>query len=226
MRSTIGSLPQLGLTPTTYLPRALSCAIRTKEVHLQLGSLGQFEVEVTTCIHTVEAVSTVVAKTSPIIITEIDWSPYNMDGTPHKDEQGNEVYPNFGTWATSYTSSFGQEYKYVHDQLGNLSMTLSGTATYLDIDQYLKNRRVTPAFNGMEEACGKACFDWYKDWYEQQYGSGTNGIETIANDADVIQTTYYNMQGMQADKPQRGVYILKQLLNNGKVTSRKVCYTK
>ena len=167
-----------------------------------------------------------VAKTSPIIITEIDWSPYNMDGTPHKDEQGNEVYPNFGTWATSYTSSFGQEYKYVHDQLGNLSMTLSGTATYLDIDQYLRNRRVTPAFNGMEEACGKACFDWYKDWYEQQYGSGTNGIETIANDADVIQITYYNMQGMQVDKPQRGVYILKQLLNNGKVTSRKVCYTK
>ncbi len=167
-----------------------------------------------------------VAKTSPIIITEIDWSPYNMDGTPHKDEQGNEVYPNYGTWATSYTSSFGQEFKYVHDQLGNLSMTLSGTATYLDIDQYLKNRRVTPAFDGMEEACGKACFDWYKEWYEQQNGSDTDGIETITNDADVIRSTYYNMQGLRVDKPQRGVYIVKQLLKNGKITSKKVCNIK
>ena len=167
-----------------------------------------------------------VAKTSPIIITEIDWSPYNKEGESHTDEQGNVVYPNYGTWATSYTSSFGQEFRYVHDQLGNLSMTLSGTATYLDIDTYLKKKKVTPAFNGLEEACGKACFDWYKEWYEKQNGSSVDGIETITNEKDVISTTYYNIQGMEVAKPQQGVYIVKQLLKNGKVTSRKVCYTK
>lgn len=166
-----------------------------------------------------------VVETNPIIITEIDWSP-EKEGAGHTDEHGNYVPANWGTWATGHTSKFGNAFKYVHDLYKNISMTLSGTATYLDIDQYLKNRRVTPAFDGIEEACGKACFDWYKAWYEQQHGSGTDGIETIANNADVIQTTYYNMQGMQVDKPQKGVYIVKQLLNNGNVISRKVCYTK
>ena len=58
------------------------------------------------------------------------------------------------------------------DYYGNISMTLSGTGCYLDIDKYLNNGIVAPAFvadmqaNGLDpnEACSKACFDWYKDY--------------------------------------------------------------
>ena len=160
-----------------------------------------------------------VAKTSPVMITEVDWSPYNKEGESHTDEHGNVVYPNYGTWATSTTSSFGQEYKYVHDQLGNVSMTLSGTATYLDIDTYLRSYKVTPAFNALEEACGKACFDWYKEWYEAQTSTAVQGVRT--DDGSVVQTTYYTLQGVQVDKPGKGVYIVKQLLNNGKTLVSK-----
>ena len=27
----------------------------------------------------------------------------------------------------------------------------------------VRKEKVTPAFDGLEEACGKACFDWYKE---------------------------------------------------------------
>ena len=64
-----------------------------------------------------------VAKTNPIIVTEIDWSPYKP-GSGHKDEQGNWVESNYGTWGTATTSGFGEGWKYIHDKLGNISMTL------------------------------------------------------------------------------------------------------
>ena len=162
-----------------------------------------------------------VAKTNPIIVTEIDWSPYKP-GSGHKDEQGNWVESNYGTWGTATTSGFGEGWKYIHDKLGNTSMTLQGSGLYFDIDTYLKTKVVEPAFKGVDEACGEACFKWYKEWYMKQTGTGLKQIESQAN---VKYTYYYNMQGQKVDKPTRGIYIKKEVLTDGNVRSQKICYT-
>lgn len=104
-----------------------------------------------------------VIETNPVVITEVDWSPAN-ESKGHYDEHGNWVVGNYGTWATGSTSKWGQLYKALLDHFGNISMTLSGTACYIDIDEYINNGKVTPAFTGIEEACGEACFDWYKEY--------------------------------------------------------------
>ena len=159
-----------------------------------------------------------VAKTNPIIVTEIDWSPYKP-GSGHKDEQGNWVESNYGTWGTATTSGFGEGWKYIHDKLGNISMTLQGSGLYFDIDTYLKDKVVEPAFKGVDEACGEACFKWYKEWYLKQ---NTTGIKQLETQADVVSTLYYNIEGKEVEKSTAGVYIIKQLLSNGKIRSRKV----
>ena len=159
-----------------------------------------------------------VAKTNPIIVTEIDWSPYKP-GSGHKDEQGNWVESNYGTWGTATTSGFGEGWKYIHDKLGNISMTLQGSGLYFDIDTYLKDKVVEPAFKGVDEACGEACFKWYKDWYLKQNPTGIKQLET---QADVVSTLYYNIEGKEVEKPTAGVYIIKQLLSNEKIRFRKI----
>lgn len=112
-----------------------------------------------------------VLKTHPIVITEVDWSP-EKEGTGHYNEHGNWVNSNYGTWATGHTSKWGVVYKSILDHFGNISMTLTGTSDFLDIDVYLKTGKVVPAFkdamekNGLDpmEACGAACFKWYEDY--------------------------------------------------------------
>ena len=106
-------------------------------------------------------------------------------------------------------------------------MTLTHPQEYFDIDEYLKSGKVVPGFQNakahglFEECCGYACMNWYQEWYLQQ---NATGIESIANGADVKYTYYYNMQGQEVDKPLKGFYIVKQVLNDGKIRSRKVCY--
>ena len=106
-----------------------------------------------------------VVDTNPIIITEVDWSPENPNAEGHYNEHGDWVQPNYGTWATGSTSKWGRAFKAMLDHFGNISMTLSGTGCLIDIDQLLKDGSVVPAFGGLEEACGKACMDWYADYY-------------------------------------------------------------
>lgn len=106
-----------------------------------------------------------VVDTNPVIITEVDWSP-EKPGTGHYNEHGDWVPSNYGTWATGSTSKWGAAYKAMLDHYGNISMTLSGTACLIDIDTLLNKNKVVPAFGGYEEACGKACMDWYADYYE------------------------------------------------------------
>ena len=102
---------------------------------------------------------------APVIITEVDWSPENPDKEGHYNEHGEWVQPNYGTWSTGSTSKWGKAYKACLDYYGNISMTLSGTHCLLDVDKLIADGTVTPAFGGLEEACGKACFDWYADFY-------------------------------------------------------------
>ena len=109
-----------------------------------------------------------VIDTAPIIITEVDWSP-EKPGTGHYNEHGEYVTSNYGTWATGSTSKWGSAYKALLDHYGNISMTLSGTACYLDIDTLLATGHSVPAFGRNPEACGQACFDWYADYAKVNY---------------------------------------------------------
>ena len=106
-----------------------------------------------------------VVENAPIIITEVDWSP-KKPGEGHFNEHNEWVEPNYGTWSTGSTSKWGQCYKAMLDHYGNISMTLSGTGCLIDIDKLLADGSVTAAFDGEPEACGKACMDWYADYYE------------------------------------------------------------
>lgn len=164
----------------------------------------------------------------PIMVTEIDWSPEDPDKTSegHYNEWGQWTVPNLGTWATGSTSKWGLAWKAVHDHFGNIGMTITHPQEYYDIDEYLNSGKVRPGLqnakkhNLFEECCSYACFNWYKDWYLKQ----TTGVEeTIANTTDVKCTLYYNIEGQQVAKPQKGMYIIKQVLKDGKVRVRKVC---
>lgn len=164
----------------------------------------------------------------PIMVTEIDWSPNDPDKASegHYNEWNQWVAPNFGTWATGSTSKWGMAWKAVHDHFGNIGMTITHPQEYYDIDEYLNSGKVRPGLqnakkhNLFEECCSYACFNWYKDWYLKQ----TTGVEeTIANTTDVKCTLYYNIEGQQVAKPQKGMYIIKQVLKDEKVRVRKVC---
>lgn len=164
----------------------------------------------------------------PIMVTEIDWSPEDPDKASegHYNEWGQWTAPNLGTWATGSTSKWGLAWKAVHDHFGNIGMTITHPQEYYDIDEYLNSGKVRPGLqnakkhNLFEECCSYACFNWYKDWYLKQ----TTGVEeTIANTTDVKCTLYYNIEGQQVAKPQKGMYIIKQVLKDGKVRVRKVC---
>ena len=164
----------------------------------------------------------------PIMVTEIDWSPEDPDKASegHYNEWGQWTAPNLGTWATGSTSKWGLAWKAVHDHFSNIGMTITHPQEYYDIDEYLKTGKVQPGLqnakkhNLFEECCSYACFNWYKDWYLKQ----TTGVEeTIANTTDVKCTLYYNIEGQQMAKPQKGMYIIKQVLKDGKVRVRKIC---
>ena len=103
-----------------------------------------------------------VVDTNPVIITEVDWSP-EAEGEGHYDEDGDWVEANLGTWATGTTSSWGVAFKQMVDYYG-IGFTLSGTDCYIDVEQYLEDGTVTPAFDGNEEACSGACWEWYADY--------------------------------------------------------------
>ena len=165
----------------------------------------------------------------PIMVTEIDWSPEDPDKASEGqyNEWGQWVVPNLGTWATGSTSKWGLAWKAVHDHFGNIGMTITHPQEYYDIDEYLKSGKVQPGLQNakkhglLEECCSYACFNWYKEWYLKQTNTG---IETIVDDTEVAYTLYYNIAGEKVNKPEKGIYIIKQVLKDGKVRSKKVCY--
>ena len=143
-----------------------------------------------------------VIDTNPIVITEVDWSP-EKKGTGHFDEHGNWVVANYGTWATGTTSMWGALYKGLLDHYGTISMTLSGTDTYIDVNSYLSDGTVRPAFqtamvaNGYAnawEACSGACFEWYKQWALAQMSSNIPDTYQLGDDIVNYTPTVWNGQ--------------------------------
>ncbi|UKK53196.1 family 43 glycosylhydrolase [Prevotella sp. E2-28] len=172
-----------------------------------------------------------VVDTNPIIVTEIDWSP-KKPGTGHYNEHNEWVESNYGTWATGRTSVWGTITKGVHDHYGNISMTLSGTACLIDIDTLINKNKVVPAFDGLEEACGKACMDWYAEYakvnnpvadYQCDVPIADNGDGTYTNpvvradipDPDVIRVgdTYYMVSTTMVHFPGATILKSKDMVN-------------
>jgi len=116
----------------------------------------------------------------PVIITEVDWSPAKP-GSGHYNEHGEWVESNYGTWATATTSKWGKVFKGTKDHFGNISMTISGTDCLLDVPRLLNDGSVVPAFGGLEEACGKACMDWYADYYNTNWPHSDDELSSEAS---------------------------------------------
>ncbi len=122
----------------------------------------------------------------PIVVTEVDWSPMKS-GAGHWNETHTQYTEgNFGTWATGTTNgapnvpykntqnvSWGSRFKHLVDKHPNISWTLQGTTTYVDMDAYLRDGTVQPAFldamktagyANADQACSGACFQWYYEY--------------------------------------------------------------
>ena len=170
-----------------------------------------------------------VVDTNPVIITEVDWSP-KKPGEGHYNEHGEWVEPNYGTWATGSTSKWGKAFKAMLDHYGNISMTLSGTSCLIDVDTLINKGKVVPAFDGLEEACGKACMDWYADYYQVDWAhadfknkiasdQGTRYANTVVRadfpDPDVIRVgdTYYMVSTTMHHFPGATILKSKDLVN-------------
>lgn len=139
-----------------------------------------------------------VVDTYPIFITEVDWSPHkepkvpakNADGSIKYNEHGQIVYENLGTWATGSTSKWGEAYKSLLDHFGNISMTLTHPHDFMDLDKWYNQNILTPAFDGNPEACGKACMDWYAEYYNVNWPHADDEEETGA---------FYTLQKIEAE---------------------------
>ncbi len=128
----------------------------------------------------------------PIFITEVDWSPIKEPKEiDHYNEMNQPVYKNLGTWATGTTSKWGKAFKAVLDYFGNISMTLTHPHDFMDLDALYGQNAVTPAFGGNPEACGKACMDWYAEYYKVNYPHADDEAET---------GDFYTVQSFAGDK--------------------------
>ncbi|MBQ8487532.1 MAG: cellulase family glycosylhydrolase [Prevotella sp.] len=117
---------------------------------------------------------------APVIITEVDWSPVKEPKElDHTNEFGQPVYKNMGTWATGSTSKWGKAYKAMLDHYKNISMTLSGSDCLIDVPRLLSSGTVTAAFGGNAEACGKACMDWYADYYTVDWPHADDEVQSV-----------------------------------------------
>ena len=115
----------------------------------------------------------------PVFVTEVDWSPIKEPKEiDHYNEMNQPVYKNLGTWATGTTSKWGKAFKAVLDNFGNISMTLTHPHDFMDLDALYGQNVVTPAFGGNPEACAKACFDWYAEYYKVNYPHADDEAET------------------------------------------------
>ena len=133
-----------------------------------------------------------VVDTNPIFITEVDWSPIKEPKeVDHYNEMGQPVYKNLGTWATASTSKWGVAYKSMLDYFGNISMTLTHPHDFMDLDALYGRNVVTPAFGGNPEACGKACFDWYAEYYQVNWPHADDEEET---------GDFYTVNSLEAEK--------------------------
>lgn len=118
-----------------------------------------------------------VVKNKPILVSEIDWSP-EKPGAGKYNEFGQWVASNLGSWGTATTSKWGNAWKKVMDHFGNISMTLTSTDDYLDIDNFLKTGQIKAGLEANPEACGQTCFYWYYEYSKKDYAHKSAGTSS------------------------------------------------
>ncbi len=141
-----------------------------------------------------------VADFAPIAVTEIDWSP---------DDDGDGE--NMGTWGTGTTGvaqgeGFGANFNYITNASGNVSWNLLAPDNLI---HYAEPENWTFAYESNEEACAVPCYNWFKEYAEENYpranfeylSTSDNGDGTYSNpliygdfpDPDVIRVgdVYY-----------------------------------
>ena len=53
---------------------------------------------------------------------------------------------------------------------------------------------------------------------------GFTGISDIANSKEIVTTEYYNVVGMRLNEPAKGLNIIKNIMNDGSVETKKVYF--
>ena len=99
----------------------------------------------------------------PCVVTEVDWSPIKP-GKGKKNEFGEWVPANWGSWGTGSTSKWGNAYIGVLERFGNVSTIAGAADIFLDIKKYLETGKVEVFYGGEPECCAKAFFDLYRRW--------------------------------------------------------------
>lgn len=100
---------------------------------------------------------------------------------------------NLGSWGTATTSKWGNAWKKVMDHFGNISMTLTSTDDYLDIDNFLKTGQIKAGLEANPEACGLTCFYWYYEYSKKDYAHKSAG--TSSSNQNTQPSTSGNTQG-------------------------------
>ena len=114
-----------------------------------------------------------VASFAPIIITEMDWSPHEYNENHHV------------AWGSSTTSAFGEPFKRIADEYGNVSWMIF-TSPHL-LAKYKNHSSLderSQKFLEDPEACPTAAYNWYKEYAGGEVSHGkVTGIEVSAPNA-------------------------------------------
>ncbi|MGN0854493.1 MAG: family 43 glycosylhydrolase [Kiritimatiellia bacterium] len=108
-----------------------------------------------------------VALDYPCVVTEVDWSP-EKPGAGKKNEFGEYVPANWGSWGTGSTSQWGNAYLSLLERLGNISTLTGGIDLYFDIGAYLKTGQLHVGYEGNPECCAKAFWDLGAKWAKEK----------------------------------------------------------
>lgn len=132
-----------------------------------------------------------VVTSKPILVSEIDWSP-EKPGAGKYNEFGQWVASNWGTWGTASTSKWGNAWKSVMDHFGNISMTLTSTDDYLDVDEFLRSGNIRAAFDQNTECCAMTCFYWYYEYSLKDFAKASNNNQNSNNNNQSAQNNNQN----------------------------------
>lgn len=129
------------------------------------------------------------------------------DGIPDAWETANGLDPNDASDAAKYTLDTDKQY-------------------YSNLEVYL-NSLVQDIMVAENEDAESSVTEYYPA-YTKEDGTkvaainGTTGIANIAVDGDVVETSFYNLQGMKVATPSKGVYVKVGKTANGKTINQKV----
>lgn len=129
------------------------------------------------------------------------------DGIPDAWETANGLDPNDASDAALYTLDTDKGY-------------------YSNLEVYL-NSLVQDIMVAENEDAESSVTEYYPA-YTKEDGTkvaainGTTGINNLVADTDIVETSYYNLQGMKVASPSKGVYVKVGKTANGKTLNQKI----